>query len=226
MNTPRNTLISLLAGAGLLAGAANVGALELPTEDANGNEITITLPDGVQQAWDALNSDMNSIAQQTGVAVDELVASVSGCMKDRDGNPIIGAMVFLIKPDSNQPLAYATTAGRTGLGFYTTNPVGAPLPYNSLPGQEQPAAGCYWMAIPLGMFDVFATAMNAEALVEFGHAPDTSNSTQFTRYASLVAVAPGYQMLPLARFLVIGPDGKFAISSNADLSYSKIGATR
>jgi len=225
MNTPRKTLISLLAGAGLLAGAADVGALELPTVDANGNEITITLPDDVQQAWDALNSDMNSIAQQTGVAIDELVASVSGCITDRGENPIIGAMVFLVKPDSNQPLAYATTAGRTGIGFYTTNPVGAPLPYNSLPGQEQPAAGCYWMAIPLGLLDaLFTTDIQATTvgvgITQVGLGNDAvlrqggnqpADGTTYARLFSLVAVAPGYLITPMTQVVGIHPDGSFIV---------------
>ena len=211
MNTPRKTLISLLAGAGLLAGAANVGALDLPTVDASGNEITITLPDNVQDAWNALNSDMNSIAQQTGVAVDELVASVSGCIRDRDGNPIIGAMVFLIKPDSNQPLAYATTAGRTGIGFYTTNPVGGPLPYNSLPGQEIPAAGCYWMAIPLGVLDAYLTGAIQGATAINNIRP--ADGTTFNRIFSLVAVAPGYLITPMTQLVSISDDGTFGVTN-------------
>jgi hypothetical protein len=199
----------------LMAWSSSASALVFKYNEVTGRvEITIGGPlTGGTQTIPLLNgetvlSDMTSLAGQFSVAVDEALSTISGCIKDSDGKPVIGALVLGIKPDSPQPLTFAVTAGQSGFGFYGFPPFNWPVP-----SPPQPA-GCYTMVIPPGLLDFGFTAM-FEGLENVGAkklGPSEAKTGSVTAI-SVTAFIPGYALDPGIRHIIISPTGVVSLSS-------------
>ena len=181
--------------------SGNAAAFTLSFKSPTGQTVNIEIPADPQAAFEAMSKDAARLLEQAGVAADELVASVSGCLADEDGKPIIGAMVFVIQPDLIPPGgsgSYGVTADENGVGLYNAGI--APAPRTDL----QP--GCYWIPLPPSLMSVMTSVMRNA--VSGSSANETNTNTTF--YVS--PILPGYNFVPAAQKVRLMSDGKFTAS--------------
>ena len=176
--------------------SGNAAAFTLSFKSPTGQTIDIEIPADPQAAFDAMSKDAARLLEQAGVAADELVASVSGCLADEDGKPIIGAMVFVIQPDLIPGGSYGVTADQNGVGLYNAGVVPA------FRSDLQP--GCYWIPLPpsllSSMLSVMFSATSGSSTIE------TNTRTSFY----VMPILPGYNFVPVAQDIGISSSGKFS----------------
>jgi len=187
-----STVIWMAALFAILIWTGTADAVTLSvTDPTTGNNVDITIPDNPGEAFDAVTKDMTRLLEQAGAAVDELVASVSGCLTDESGKAMVGTMVFLINSDIIPEPAYGVTAGETGVGLFSQ--LGVPVPK---PGLDP---GCYWIPIPPSITGSLVGLLNG------GSSDLTGTNAGFYVYP----VAPGYNFVPPAQNVSINQNGSF-----------------
>ncbi len=185
-------IICMVTAVAVTGWTAKVSAFTLTfTDPATGNNVNIDIPDDPGEAFDAVTKDMTRLLEQAGVAVDELVASVSGCLKDKSGKPMVGTMVFLVNFDMIPEPSYGVTAGETGVGLFSG--VGFPTPK---PGLQ---SGCYWIPVPPSIISSILSVVSG----------DSSDLTRSRARFYVYPVAPGYNFVPPAQSVSILLDGTF-----------------
>jgi len=142
--------------------------------------------------WTAdLLNQIVTMANQAGVAFDELVPSVQGCIKTPDGTPLEAVPVVAMPGTlAMGALGFTPIAGITS-GQATPATFGViPVLVNVYLSKEQKARwgpGCYWMPFPISTVQLMAEAV-APLAVATGGPP-----TEF-RDIRVIPITPGYHL--------------------------------
>lgn len=140
-------------------------------------------------AWtEDLMKSVARLGDQFGVAVDELVPSVAGCVKEPDGKPVLGAPVVGLQIFNLTSPTTSLTKVSDGVPFLVEQSQGqfVPVPPQLLSGEQKAlGAGCFWMPVKPDLARLLILGMT-------GGQQD---------YITIVVqpFAPGYLMEPAAK---------------------------
>ncbi|NOY46359.1 MAG: hypothetical protein GXP50_13055 [Deltaproteobacteria bacterium] len=142
--------------------------------------------EGQTQWTEALLDQIAAIARQTGVAFDELVPSVQGCIRQRDGTPLEGVPVLtfpgkLMNAELGTGVYYAFTKGQATPAMIGAGVVVFPVDEAAWLSERQRrnfGPGCYWVPFP------------------FTPAEDVVNAVwnENSRTIRIIPIVPGYTL--------------------------------
>lgn len=144
------------------------------------------------------------LGEQNQVAMDALIPSVQGCVRESDGKPLEGITVMGIGVlpgtlGSALPMV-ATTQG----GALPATVFGIPVVTELLSEQQQQnwGPGCYWMPMPPGWADLVGSAV--------------STSQEGLRFMKVFPMVVGYEMTPVAKHVTLA-DGEAIITDSSNV---------
>lgn len=168
------------------------------------------------------------IFKQAGVAVDELIPSVSGCIHDDQGNPMRGVLVAMIPRADGLPMlpSFAITGNgsfeqhpgnHSSFGFNAGIP-SLPVSDSFLPESyrnEFNQGGCYMVPVPPQLMKIYIQSCIA---IDSSIGEDPTFNASFD--AIIHPIFPGYNMGPYEQKIV------FKAGGVAEITNMDTGATR
>jgi hypothetical protein len=192
-------ITAALAEAG--ADAESIAAITLQQVQSEVNNVLAE-----KEKWDkAAFQDVLRIAEQASVQVDALIPTIQGCIKEKDGTPLINAAVievgYIPGVAGNQYPLVATTSGE---GVPATV-FGIPVSESWLSEKQKRnwGAGCYWLPVIPGLIDGALSLVFQDSVISH----------------RIIPAMQGYKMNPPGK-LVIMKDGGDVIISNLDLVFT------
>lgn len=189
------------------------------------------------KAWtDETWKHFMGIFQQAGVAVDELIPSVSGCIHDENGNPMKGVLVAMIpmaKDSQGGEIAMLPSLALTGDGTIEQHPgnhssfgFSAGLPTLPVSDSFLPESyrdkfnqgGCYLVPVPPQLIKIYFDTVVAAANTLGSLVGDEESDYN---YAAIIhPMFPGYNMGPYEQKII------FKAGGVAEITNMDTGATR
>lgn len=170
------------------------------------------------------------IFKQAGVAVDELIPSVSGCIHDDQGNPMRGVLVAMIPRVDGSPMlpSFAITGNGTfeqhpgnhsSFGFNAGIP-SLPVSDSFLPESyrdEFNQGGCYLVPVPPQLMKIYIQSV----LAIYKEIPSSFGFVDHASFDAIIhPIFPGYNMGPYEQKIV------FKAGGVAEITNMDTGATR
>jgi len=175
-----------------------------------------------KKEWtETLWNEVIRIAEETGIAVDELVPSVSGCITDESENPLYGTLIAVlpITFDIAVP-TYAMTGGGTiesgngtpsTFGFGVTGPI-IPVSESFVPASYLKTfnkGGCYWVPLSPGVINTLGSLISLPDLSNTNDKTEGINKTLTAANVKIIPVKFGYTIDPVAKEVQFNKDGSF-----------------
>lgn len=148
---------------------------------------------GTAKEWNAAAfNDVLAIANQYSVAIDQIVPSIQGCIKEQDGTPLVGTTVISIGSEpgiagSALPLLAVTRGQATPAFIFGSPTVGIAVDESWLSAEQKQnwGPGCYWFPVLPGLAEALVGTIRQESYIN----------------ARVIPVAPGYEMSPPAKYV-------------------------
>lgn len=198
--------------------------------------------DTISDAWtDETWNRFMDIFKQAGVAVDELIPSVSGCIHDENGNPMKGVLVAMIpmaKDSQGGEIAMLPSLALTGNGTIEQHPgnhssfgFSAGLPTLPVSDSFLPESyrdkfnqgGCYLVPVPPQLMKIYFESLVAAAQLIEQHTglQLMGGALQEVTFSAIIhPMFPGYNMGPYEQKIV------FKAGGVAEITNMDTGATR
>jgi len=143
--------------------------------------------EGQTQWTEALLDQIAAIARQAGVAFDQLVPSVQGCIRQRDGTPLEAVPVLtlpgkLMNAELGVGAFYAITRGRASPAMIGMGNSVFPVDEQAWMSERQRqdfGPGCYWVPFPFAPYEDLSNAVF---------------NKQDIRTIRLIPIVPGYTL--------------------------------
>lgn len=175
-----------------------------------------------KKEWtEPLWNEVIRIAEETGIAVDELVPSVSGCITDEAENPVYGTLIAVlpITVDVAIPTYAMTGGGAIGnpngipstFGFGASGPV-IPVSETFVPASYRETfnkGGCYWVPLSPGVINTLGSLISLPGLANTNDKTGEINKTFTTADVKIIPVKFGYTIDPVAKEVQFNKDGSF-----------------
>ncbi len=184
-------------------------------------EDLLSLVEGNDEWTEALWNQAVRIAEQSGIAVDELFPSVSGCITDEAGEPVYGALIAVLPTTFDIAVpTYAITGTGTlesgsgnpsTFGFGLTGPT-IPVSESFVPTSYRQTfnrGGCYWVPLSPGVIN---TLGNLISMPDLSNTNDNTGTIDKTLTATSVKIIPirfGYTIDPIGKVVQFNTDGSF-----------------